>query len=675
MTPTKHDAHGQTWAAGNGAAGAIQSSPIVSQPAPTRKTQSTNPAQIRSVAEQLYIPPELEKQDRWVNWRYGWRDGRVTKIPVNPHTGYNAATDRPSTWGSVDDALRRYHDAPHKVSGIGYNQRGTDVGSVDLDHCVDDGGNVDAWALRWVQRFNTYTEISPSGHGIRMFGRGRKPGKREKRGNVELYDGDSTRYLTFTGKHVPGTPLTVNDVTEPLAELYAETFGADDDAAPTPAPTPAQPVNLDDAELLARAIAAKNGARFHALWSGNVSGYSSRSEADYALVGALLFWTGGDVARVDSLFRASGLMREKWDRRTGAQTYGALTIANCAAGQTKYYTPPRPRPANVTAGGVVQELPTEQDLWRILHQHVKHDGPRCSLCGGLTPWEVDTAKGTDGGYQCFRCKRQECMDWQNYRAKQLIVQQEPHTWPAHYITKLPTADYDALVDGGLLRNRGQWMAVQSPDDVMTVGSSEALNPLSIAVSLETLAVTMAKAWLDRVWLVDDDGNRKINKKGTPLRSRLRTPKNAARAKRTLACDSAKPAPVVAAVDDEPVIAKRKAAFGLIDLDPVDARTLLDIIAAEGGTVDYKRRRWSYPVELRAQIRERVAQWAAVAGLDGRKEINTFPSQDTGKVSISPPPLCEQPDYASMNDDQRHYARLTIHRDANRDSIEREVWQM
>jgi len=647
------------------------SSPSIHPNRPSRQDATAQPAQVRSVVTPLYVPPELEKQDRWVNWRYE----RDTKIPVDPSNGNNAASNQPATWGSLDAALTRYDRYPRNVSGIGFNQYGSDVAGGDFDHCVDDAGNVDPWAWRWVQRFNTYTEYSPSGHGIRLFGKGCKPGKREKRGKVELYDGTSTRYLTFTGAHVPGTPLDINDVTEPLAELYAETFGAEADT-PTPTPTPAQPVNLDDAELLARAIAAKNGGRFAALWQGDASAHSSASEADYALVGALLFWTGGDVARVDNLFRSSGLMREKWDARRGDRTYGEMTIAKCASGQTQFYTPPQPRPANVTAAGEVIAPPSVQDLWRILHQHVKHDGPRCSLCGGLTPREVDTAKRTDGGYQCFRCKRSGCMDWQHYRAKQLIVQQDPHLWPAYYITKLPVADYDALVNGGLLRNRGQWMAVQSPDDVMTIGSAEVLNALSLAVNLETLAVTMAKAWLDRVWVLDDDGNRKTDVNGKPLRSRLRTPKNAARAKReTIACDVAKPAPVIAAVDADPVIARRKAAFGLIDLNPMDALALLDIIAAEGGTVDYKRRKWSYPAELRPQIRERVAQWAAVAGLAGRKEISTFQNQPTGKVPISSTPLCEQEDWPNMTAEQQEYARLTVHRDANHDSIERETQRM
>lgn len=636
-------------------------------------SQSPKPAQVRSVAMPLYVPPELAQQDRWVCWRYELVDGRVAKVPKNPRSLNNAASNRPATWGSLDAALTRY-DGNETLSGIGYNQHSSDVAGIDLDGVIDDDGNLLPWAADIVSRFATYTEISPSGHGIRMFGRGRKPGKHEKCGSVELYDGDSTRYLTFTGNHLPGTPLDVVDVTQPLAELYAEVFGAEADT-PTP-PTPAQPVNLDDAELLARAIAAKNGARFAALWQGDTSAHSSRSEADYALVGALLFWTAGDVARVDRLFRSSGLMREKWDARRGASTYGALTIAHCASGQTQFYTPPQPRPANVTAAGEVIAPPSVQDVWRILHQHVKHDGPRCPLCGGLTPWEEDTAKDSRGGYQCFRCKRRGCMDWQNFRAKQIVVQQDPHLWPAHYLTKLPMADYDALVDRGVLRDVAQWFAAQLPDEVMTVASSEVISPLSIAVSLETLVVTMAKDWLDRVWVLDDAGEIKVDKHGKPLRSRLRGPKNAARAKReTVACDAAKPAPVIAAVDADPVIAKRKAAFGLIDLGPVDAHTLLDIIAAEGGTVDYKRRKWSYPAELRPQIRERVAQWRDVAGLGGRLEINTFQNQPTGKVTISSTPLCEQPDWPNMTAEQQEYARLTVHRDANHDSIEREVNRM
>ena len=53
------------------------------------------------------------------------------------------------------------------------------------------------------------------------------------------------------------------------------------------------------------------------------------SRADLALCGLLAFWTHGDVARIDRLFRNSALMRDNWDERHSSDgtTYGEMTIA------------------------------------------------------------------------------------------------------------------------------------------------------------------------------------------------------------------------------------------------------------------------------------------------------------------------------------------------------------
>ena len=50
------------------------------------------------------------------------------------------------------------------------------------------------------------------------------------------------------------------------------------------------------------------------------------SRADAALCGMLSYWTGGNGTHIDPLFRMSGLMRDKWNRKTGEETYGARTI-------------------------------------------------------------------------------------------------------------------------------------------------------------------------------------------------------------------------------------------------------------------------------------------------------------------------------------------------------------
>ena len=101
---------------------------------------------------------------------------------------------------------------------------------------------------------------------------------------------------------------------------------------PLPPRRAAVAVDPDDARLLERAHAARKGWKFAALWKGDVSAYPSQSEADLALCNLLAFWTGGDAARIDRLFRQSGLMRAKWDERRGGQTYGERTIATAIAG-------------------------------------------------------------------------------------------------------------------------------------------------------------------------------------------------------------------------------------------------------------------------------------------------------------------------------------------------------
>ncbi len=82
-----------------------------------------------------------------------------------------------------------------------------------------------------------------------------------------------------------------------------------------PEPRACVAVSDSDAVIIKRASQAKNGTLFRALWAGDWrSRYGSQSEADLALCALLAFWAGGDAARVDALFRSSGLMRAKWDR-------------------------------------------------------------------------------------------------------------------------------------------------------------------------------------------------------------------------------------------------------------------------------------------------------------------------------------------------------------------------
>jgi hypothetical protein len=149
----------------------------------------------------------------------------------------------------------------------------------------------------------------------------------------------------MTGVHLNGD-LPIALCTKRLAKLHArlmKEFGFDQAPAtkPTTSTNGAGTGNsLTDAELIAKAKAAKNGAKFTHLWAGDwkAAGYTSQSEADLALCGILAFWTDCDTARIDALFRQSGLMRRKWDRTD----YRDGTIAKAIAGKTETYKPTAP---------------------------------------------------------------------------------------------------------------------------------------------------------------------------------------------------------------------------------------------------------------------------------------------------------------------------------------------
>ena len=282
------------------------------------------------------IPQTLKDLGEFCCWKYEVKDGRKTKVPYNPVTGYGARTNDPSTFASYDTAVNA-----SGYDGIGIRVSGAFVG-IDLDHCIEDS-NLLPWAKEITDHFaDTYIEVSPSGTGIRIFCL--LPDDLNyntetyyiKKGGIEVYiPGYTNRFLTVTGN-----ALTQADVTETAEALkwLLETYMR----RPTPT-TPAAVAYgksfLSDDSVIAKASAAVNGEKFARLWNGDISEYGSRSEADAALISILAFWCSGDTEQMDRLFRTSALMREKWDEHRGADTYGNITIAKVVSKMTDFYKP------------------------------------------------------------------------------------------------------------------------------------------------------------------------------------------------------------------------------------------------------------------------------------------------------------------------------------------------
>ena len=67
--------------------------------------------------------------------------------------------------------------------------------AIDIDHCLNDSGITDE-AKAIIKTLDSYTEISPSGTGIRIFVKGTIPRNIKK--GIEIYSHDS--YVTVTGQ-------------------------------------------------------------------------------------------------------------------------------------------------------------------------------------------------------------------------------------------------------------------------------------------------------------------------------------------------------------------------------------------------------------------------------------------------------------------------------------------
>lgn len=284
------------------------------------------------------VPDELTSLPQWVAWRYEERNGKSTKVPYDAHTGERASTIDPASW-AVFDKTMAFHEANDWTDGIGFVVTEDDgIVGVDLDHCRDpDTGAIDGSAKDIVDGLRSYTEITPSGAGLRIYVKGRLPAKGRKKGYIEMYE--DSRYFTVTGNHLEGTPRTIEARQEELTVLHVRVFGeprkrkaaengAREDSSFHQQGDANGTSDFADSEIIEKARKAANGAKFETLWAGDFSEYPSHSEADLALCAILGFWSNGDGGRIDRLFRQSGLMRDKWDERhhSDGRTYGETTI-------------------------------------------------------------------------------------------------------------------------------------------------------------------------------------------------------------------------------------------------------------------------------------------------------------------------------------------------------------
>jgi putative DNA primase/helicase len=318
------------------------------------------------------IPDALKTSDNWVHWYY-YRNplDKWTKVPLawgiraaNDKDGSRRARERmrlhrarsnsPATWASFESvscALMTHEELAGRLSadlwlGVGFVlTEGQGLVGIDLDNCRNRAtGEITEKAAAIVRVMNSYTEVSPSGTGLRIYVLGVKPGPRckNKEHGIEVYS--NYHFMAVTGQRLEGCPAEVMSRQAELDQFYAALFPADErdvrsdgtrEEYVTSRPSGQRPVLTDDAELIDRAMSAANGDRFAQLWHGDTSGQNGdRSAADFALASHLAFWCGPDAARIESLMRQSGLARSKWQKRP---KYLAQTVRRAVARARSFF--------------------------------------------------------------------------------------------------------------------------------------------------------------------------------------------------------------------------------------------------------------------------------------------------------------------------------------------------
>ncbi len=281
------------------------------------------------------LPEKLQDDGLFCVWKYEARRGQAksTKVPYQANGARAKTNDRRSfcDYQAALTALPRY-------DGLGLGIFNS-FSAIDIDHCIDDNGNLSTVAQDIVDIFNgCYTEISPSGRGLRILFQTpnfRYDTKRYYINNAKLglevyVSGATSKFVTITGNvYKNGSIINATAQLQILLDRYMQR------TAPLPSTLPKPCPYLTDEQVIQKATHSKNAAEFLALWNGVPEKQASHSEADLALCSHLAFWCGGDTEQMDRLFRQSGLMRDKWER----DDYRNATLKRAVTGKTEFYKP------------------------------------------------------------------------------------------------------------------------------------------------------------------------------------------------------------------------------------------------------------------------------------------------------------------------------------------------
>jgi hypothetical protein len=162
---------------------------------------------------------KYDKPPMRVVWVDNKRGGKREKLELVSHSD-------PSQWMRWVNAMSAKKNATGGTEAYGFVFSDCDpYTGVDLDGCRDpETGAIESWAQRWIDALNSYTEISQSRTGVKIWVRGKLPkaivhSLGDHKG-IEIYSRE--RYFWMTHQRLAGTPETINDAQVVLDRMSAE---------------------------------------------------------------------------------------------------------------------------------------------------------------------------------------------------------------------------------------------------------------------------------------------------------------------------------------------------------------------------------------------------------------------------------------------------------------------
>jgi putative DNA primase/helicase len=167
------------------------------------------------------IPNELKQNALWCCWRLTEKG----KIPFDVLTGQYAKSNNSETFHSYQEALSKVNDF-YSFDAEGKMIGGLGLGifkgysAIDIDDCRDENGKVNSVAQEIIDYMQSYTEVSPSGKGIRIIFKTNNTIDKNsyyinnRNIGLEIYISDNTnKFVTITGNALVQSDINTIDIT------------------------------------------------------------------------------------------------------------------------------------------------------------------------------------------------------------------------------------------------------------------------------------------------------------------------------------------------------------------------------------------------------------------------------------------------------------------------------